>query len=60
LVRLCEKLQKNKKPEAKLMAIPSWLNRVLIRLQTWEGKIASSLTLPWGSTIVAAARRPKE
>lgn len=58
-IRAAEKLKKSP-PEASLPAVPSWLNKALIGLQTFEANMIRALPLPWGSSVVAVARKPME
>ena len=45
--------------EASLPAVPGWLNAALIALQTLEAGLVRRLSLPWGSSLVAVARKSK-
>ncbi len=53
-------LQKRKRGPAKadLIPVPDWMNRALIRLQGIEAALTARLRLPWGSGLVAIARKP--
>ncbi|MBS1717219.1 MAG: class I SAM-dependent methyltransferase [Armatimonadetes bacterium] len=53
-------LEKRRKGEAKasLPSVPDWMNRALIGLQAFEAKLIESVPLPWGSSVVAVARKP--
>lgn len=58
LSRLADKFRRGE-PEARLPEVPDWLNRALIRLQSFEGRfIQRKVRLPWGSSIVVVARKP--
>ena len=52
--------EKRRKGEAKasLPVLPNWANRGLIGLQGFEGSMISAMSLPWGSSVVALARKP--
>lgn len=58
LSRLVEKL-KHGPAKASLPIFPKWLNRLLIGIQSAEANlIVKSMNLPWGSSVVAVARKP--
>jgi len=57
LTRMLEKLKRGT-PRASLPMVPGWLNRALIALQDCETLAIQRLNLPWGSSVVAVARRP--
>jgi len=59
LSRLADKLRRGE-AEARLPDVPTWINASLIQLQRFEGKLiwSNGLRLPWGSSIVAVAKRP--
>jgi len=57
LVRLFEKKAKGT-PQASLPKVPKWLNRSLVGLQDAEAGLISGLSLPWGSSVIAVARKP--
>lgn len=59
LTRGLEKL-KSGPAKASLPSVPVWLNRWLIRLQRLEGSLILRLALPWGSSVVAVGRKPKQ
>lgn len=60
LSRLIEKLKPGP-AAASLPKVPDWLNRALMNLVNMEAKpIRSGISLPWGSSVVAVARKPKE
>lgn len=47
--------------KANLPMVPDWLNRALISLQDFEGRLLWKRTVrryPWGSSVVAVARKP--
>ena len=52
--------EKRKKGEAKasLVALPRWANTLLIGIQSLEAALISLLNLPWGSSLIAVARKP--
>jgi SAM-dependent methyltransferase len=56
LIRLFEK-RKRGPAEASLPAVPGWLNRFLIGLQSFEAALIRRFCLPWGSSLVAVARK---
>lgn len=45
--------------KASLVSVPEWANRILIGLQKLETWLIERMNLPWGSSVVAVARRPK-
>jgi SAM-dependent methyltransferase len=47
-------------PEAKLPALPGWVETVLSIVQRVELRLISRFDLPWGSSLVAVARKPIE
>ena len=57
LTRFIEKLRSGP-PRASLPTVPPWLNRALIALQEFEGRLIARINLPWGSSLVAVARKP--
>lgn len=59
LTRILEKLRRGP-ARASLPTVPPWLNRLLIKLQDVESGwiVRSRLTLPWGSSVIAVARKP--
>jgi SAM-dependent methyltransferase len=57
-IRAVEKLKRGE-PKASLPAVPDWLNRLLIGLQDVEASILERLSLPWGSSVLAVARKPQ-
>lgn len=58
LVRIFEKRRKGP-PKATLAPVPGWTNRFLIGLQRFEAWLIDRANLPWGSSVVAVARRPQ-
>jgi len=56
LVRLLEK-GKRGPAEASLPRVPAWLNSLLIALGGLEASIIKAAPLPWGSSVVAVARK---
>lgn len=56
-VRLLDKIRRGP-AKVSLPAVPSWLNRWLIRLQDFEGRLIERMRLPWGSSVVAIAKKP--
>ncbi|MCW5943231.1 MAG: class I SAM-dependent methyltransferase [Fimbriimonadaceae bacterium] len=43
---------------ANLIPVPEWANRLLVRLQRFEAWSIARMALPWGSSVVAVARKP--
>ncbi len=60
LVAAIRFFEKRKKGDAKasLPALPKGLNRALIGLQSFEAGLIRAVPLPWGSSVVAVARKP--
>lgn len=56
VIRAFEKLKRGK-PEASLPAVPRWFNRALVALQDLEAAMIRRCSLPWGSSVVAVARK---
>ncbi len=56
ITRVLEKLKRGE-PKASLPKVPGWMNRSLIGLQDFETAALKRLSLPWGSSIVAVARK---
>lgn len=52
--------EKRKKGPAKasLIGVPDWANRALIAVQAFEAWATRGIDLPWGSSVVAVARKP--
>lgn len=47
--------------KASLPSVPDWANSFLIGMLAWESRLVSSgIRLPWGSSVVALARKPEE
>lgn len=57
LFRIFEK-RKRGDAQASLPTVPPWLNRMLVGLQTFEARLIHKLSLPWGSSLIAVARKP--
>jgi SAM-dependent methyltransferase len=55
-VRFFERRRRGE-PKASLPPVPTWLNRTLITLQDVEASLISRTGLPWGSSVVAVARK---
>lgn len=60
LIVLWRLVEKRKKGPAKasLIGLPDWANRFLIALQAVEAWVTRWIDLPWGSSVVAVARKP--
>ena len=58
LIRLFEK-GKSGPAEASLPSVPKWLNSLLIGLGGLEASLIKFVPLPWGSSVVAVARKRK-
>lgn len=58
VIRLMDKFRRGP-AKVSLPVLPKWLNRLLIRVQHWESLVALRMTLPWGSSVVAVARKPE-
>lgn len=58
IVRFFEKRKKGP-AKASLAPLPKWINGFLIGIQTLEAAIISRFSLPWGSSLIAVARRPE-
>lgn len=56
IIRLFEK-RRTGDAEASLPPVPNWLNAALIGLQTFEAALIRKLNLPWGSSLIAVARK---
>lgn len=56
LIRQFERRKKGE-AEASLPEVPDWLNRALIALQSLEARLIRAVRLPWGSSLVASARK---
>jgi SAM-dependent methyltransferase len=57
LWRLVEKRKKGP-AKASLVALPDWANNLLIAIQAVEAGLMRWFDLPWGSSVVAVARKP--
>lgn len=57
-IRFFEKRRRGA-PRASLPDLPRWLNRFLIGLQAVEAALIRWFSLPWGSSVVAIARKPR-
>lgn len=57
LVRMIEKRRKGP-AKASLAPLPAWMNRSLTGLQHLEAGLLQRVALPWGSSVVAVARKP--
>lgn len=58
LRRLAEKLHRGP-AEVKLPAVSSAFNQFLLRLMKFEASLFKRFNLPWGSSVVCVARKPK-
>ena len=58
LVRALEKLRRGP-ARANLPQVPEWANAALIDLQDVEARWIESISLPWGSSVIAVARKPE-
>jgi SAM-dependent methyltransferase len=58
LIRILEKAKRGE-AHASLPKVPEWFNRALIGLQNIEASIIGSVSLPWGSSVLAVAQKPK-
>ncbi len=58
LIRLLEKGRKGP-AHASLPSVPEFLNRFLIWVQGIEASVMQLVSLPWGSSVVIVARKPK-
>lgn len=57
VVRLLDRLFR-RSAEVRLPALPGWLNRLLIGVMRFEGALLRKMNLPWGSSVIAVARKP--
>ncbi len=57
IVRLLDKLKRGP-AKVSLPDLPRWLNRFLIWVQDVEASLILTVRLPWGSSVVAIARKP--
>ncbi len=51
-------LTKNQVPKTSYVAVPSWLNYLFIQILSFEAKLVSIFSLPFGSSIVVVAKKP--
>jgi|SRR5579862_41273 len=58
IVRFFEKRKKGP-AKASLAALPNWVNSTLIAIQAIEAFLISAMDLPWGSSLIAIARKPQ-
>jgi SAM-dependent methyltransferase len=58
VVRFFEKRKKGP-AKASLVALPKWVNSFLIGIQSFEAILISKFRLPWGSSLLAVARKPE-
>ena len=58
IVRFFEKRKKGP-AKASLVALPNWVNELLIGIQTVEAAMIARFSLPWGSSLLGVARKPK-
>jgi ubiquinone/menaquinone biosynthesis C-methylase UbiE len=58
LIRILEKMKRGE-AQASLPNTPVWMNRGLISLQNLEAGLIGRMALPWGSSVIAVARRPE-
>ncbi len=59
LVRLIEKFRAGP-AKVSLPSVPRWLNKILISVQSSEGSLIERISLPWGSSVVVVARKPRQ
>lgn len=57
VVRFFERLRRGP-ARANLVPVPGWANRLLVGLQRFEAWLIDKTELPWGSSVVAVARKP--
>ena len=57
LIRIADRVGR-RKPEVVLPPVQAWLNRLLTSLMSLEEKVIPGVGLPWGSSVVAIARKP--
>jgi SAM-dependent methyltransferase len=58
LTRVIDKFKRGE-PKASLPSIPKVLNAFLVRFQDAEAWLLRRMRLPWGSSVVAIARKPR-
>lgn len=59
VLRIFEKRRKGP-AKASLVDVPSWFNKLLIGLQNVEAWLIERVRLPWGSSLIAVARKGDE
>lgn len=57
-IRFLEKFKRGE-PKASLPPLPDWFNASLIKLQDLEAGLVHRLSLPWGSSVIAVAKKPE-
>jgi SAM-dependent methyltransferase len=57
LWRIVEKRKKGP-AQASLVGLPKWVNTLLIKLQDIEASLIQKIDLPFGSSVIAVARKP--
>ncbi|MCC7230802.1 MAG: class I SAM-dependent methyltransferase [Fimbriimonadaceae bacterium] len=57
IVRFFEK-RRTGEAKANLVRVPNWMNALLIGIQNLEAALISLMSLPWGSSVIAVARKP--
>lgn len=58
IVRFFEKRKKGP-AKASLVALPRWMNALLIGIQSVEAGLIARVGLPWGSSLIAVVRKPE-
>lgn len=58
LWRIFEKRKKGP-AKASLVKVPGWGNKILVGIQALESAIIQHVNLPWGSSVIAVARKPE-
>lgn len=60
VVALWRMIEKRKRgpAQASLVSVPGWGNRLLKGVQALEARLIERVSLPWGSSVVAVARKP--
>lgn len=59
LIRVLEKFKRGE-AKASLPAVPGWFNGALVALQDFEAACIERFSLPWGSSVIAVARKAVE
>ena len=61
LILVWRVFEKRKRGPAKasLINVPEWANRLLVAIQSAEAGLMRIVDLPWGSSVVAVARKPR-